>query len=92
MAPAPRKVPRPHVVDPALAGNLAEIARIAFEVGASIVYLVREPQVLWFLDDHGQPLNVGPAGTALVLLFPCRTEGEPSLIGWRTEDVYPPLG
>lgn len=91
MAPAP-KAPRPRAVDPALAGNLAEIACIAFEVGASIVYLVREPQVLWFLDAHGQPLNVGPAGTALVLLFPCRTEGEPSMVGWRADDVCPPLG
>ena len=91
MAPR-RQAPRPRAIDPALAGNLAEIARIAFEVGASTVYLVREPQALWFRDDHGQPLYVGPAATALVLFFPCRTGGEPGLVEWRTGDVHPPLG
>ncbi len=85
-------------IDPALAGNLAEIARIAYEVGASMVYLIREPQTMWFRDDHGQPLTVGPAGTALVLLFPCRAEGEPSIVAWRAGDGRsktsgrPPLG
>lgn len=85
MAP-PRKVPRPRAIDPALRGNLVEIATIAFEVGASIAYLIREPQAMWLRDDHGQPLTVGPVSTALVLLFPCRTEGEPGMEAWPAGD------
>ncbi len=94
MPPAPLKPPRPRAraADPALAGNLAEIALQGFEAGASVAYLIRDPQALFLRDERDQPLVTDPAATALVLLFPCRADGEPGIEELRPDDVRSPLG
>ena len=94
MPPAPLKSPRrrARAADPALAGNLAEIALQGFEAGASVAYLIRDPQALFLRDERDQPLVADPAATALLLLFPCRADGEPGIEELRLDDVRSPLG
>jgi hypothetical protein len=75
--------------DPALAANLAAIGGQAFEAGASLAYVVRDPQVLVLRDGSDHPVDTGPAATVLVLLFPCRDGGELALQELQPDDVRP---
>jgi Mn-dependent DtxR family transcriptional regulator len=78
--------------DPALAAKLTAIAEKAFEAGASVAYLIRDPQALIVRDGYDRPVDTRPAATVLVLPFPCRADGEPALEELWPGDVHPASG
>ena len=68
-----REAGRP--VDPALHDNLQEIVLECLEVGASVAYVLHEPQAVIVRDDGDEAIQTGDAGTALLVLFADRCSG-----------------
>jgi hypothetical protein len=56
-------------VDPALRDNLDEIVLQCLEAGASVAYVLHDPQAVILRDDGDEAIGTDEAGTALVVLF-----------------------
>jgi len=71
-------------IDPALAGNLAEVCNILKEIGAEGVLIVRgaiAPGLSFTLPGGGAPayLDIADAPVLLVARFPATDGGEPGV-------------
>jgi len=80
--------------DPALRDNLDEIVLQCLEAGASVAYVLHEPQAVILRDDGDEAIQTDDAGTALVVLFPQRCTGGRDVEEMRMEvhrpDEEPP--
>ena len=78
--------------DPALHDNLQEIVLQCLEVGASVAYVLHEPQAVIVRDDGDEAIQTGDAGTALLVLFAERCGGGCEVEALRMEVHSPGEG
>jgi hypothetical protein len=71
--------------DPALHDNLDEIVLQCLEAGASVAYVLHDPQAVILRDDSDEAIETDDAGTALVVLFPQRCSGGHDVEALRME-------